>query len=91
MKKSAKCDKSFFVDACLPQFIIYDIMGVIWILQRNQNSHNMQILFYQWNLYTHITGMLLDIHGLKVWNLVIFDHCCFLSLESDCEGEVVKN
>ena len=34
--------------------------------------------------------MLLHIFGLKVWNLVIFNHYSFLLLKSDCEAKVVK-
>ena len=64
---------------------------VIWILQRNLKfSQNTNIIWTNETFSTVIMGMLLHIHGSKVSKLVIFNHCCFLSLESNCEVKVVK-
>ena len=60
---------------------------VIWIPQRKQNAN---IIWTNDTFSAVITGMLLHIHGLKVSKLVIFNHCCFLSLESNCEVKVAK-
>ena len=69
-------------------YIAFAVLKVLLIKSKIPTKG--KYFFNQWDLYTLITGMLLHIPCLKVWNLVSFDHCCFLSLVNDCKVKVVK-